>query len=203
MALKRKRSSPAFSSPSSDTSDATTQASPLPFFYHHSKPVEPIYSKPAWSWPTYDDSPAHLNSRTRKRHRSRTRQEEEQTHAKTISKLYDAQRQHPNASPVLSQQVATPPETHVQRSTLHSFWRLGRPPVAMPMVVDVTPGLDRSMHPRCEDCDRDLQSVDAMDVDDIVVEQETRCQGCLRQVCDMCAVLGDRRICLGCARNGH
>lgn len=69
MALKRKRSSPALSSPTSD-SDATTQSSPLPCFYQHSKPVDPLMYKPTWFLlPQRDDSQRHLNSRTRKRHR--------------------------------------------------------------------------------------------------------------------------------------
>lgn len=54
-------------------------------------------------------------------------------------------------------------------------------------------------HARCEDCDRRIQVEDAMDLDDSIVGQESRCQTCLRQVCDMCAVLGVRRVCLQCA----
>lgn len=76
MALKRKRSSPAFSSPGSDGSDVTMQSSPLSSFYHQSKPVDAILTKPTWSWPTYEDSPSHLNSRTRKRHRARPDEEQ-------------------------------------------------------------------------------------------------------------------------------
>lgn len=79
MALKRKRSSPAFSSPCSDSSDRSTNA--MPFFYAHSKPVEALHYKPTWSWPTYDDQPSnqYLNSRTRKRHRD-NRPDEDQIH---------------------------------------------------------------------------------------------------------------------------
>lgn len=75
MGLKRKRSSPTFSSPASDSSGATnattSSSSPLQFFYSQSKPVDPLYQKPTWSFPTYDEglSSQHLNSRTRKRHR--------------------------------------------------------------------------------------------------------------------------------------
>lgn len=76
MALKRKRSSPAFSSPGSDGSDVTMQSSPLSSFYHQSKPVDAIFTKSTWSWPTYEDSPSHLNSRTRKRHRARPDEEQ-------------------------------------------------------------------------------------------------------------------------------
>lgn len=78
MALKRKRSSPGFSSPASDTTSSTSTDSnngSLPFFYAQSKPVEPLYHKPTWAFPTYDDGEKHyrsmadMNSRTRKRHR--------------------------------------------------------------------------------------------------------------------------------------
>lgn len=77
MALKRKRSSPGFSSPASDTTSTSTDSNngSLPFFYAQSKPTEPLYHKPTWSFPTYDDgaeqyrSVADMNSRTRKRHR--------------------------------------------------------------------------------------------------------------------------------------
>ncbi|KAK3678662.1 hypothetical protein LTR37_021462 [Vermiconidia calcicola] len=71
MALKRKRSSPNFSSPLSSASDASTQSSsPLSFVYAQSKPIESLYQKSTWSFPTYDSSErSHLNSRTRKRHR--------------------------------------------------------------------------------------------------------------------------------------
>ena len=79
MALKRKRSTPAFTS----TASATTTTTAVDFFYTQSKPTpaEAIYQKPTWSFPTYSSTPsspeAHhhvhgdsrLNSRTRKRHR--------------------------------------------------------------------------------------------------------------------------------------
>ena len=134
MALKRKRSSPTFSSPVSDTSnsDSALTSSPgaLPFFYAQSKPTEPLYHKPSWSFPTYQEDNSHnvvsrhLNSRTRKRHRD-NRPDEERIYgvscwlgavldmstladvcrcaASTISRLYEAQRQQPRAEPVPSQ----------------------------------------------------------------------------------------------------
>lgn len=87
MGLKRKRSSPAFSSPLSDSSDATTSSSPLPFFYTQSKPVEPLYQKPTWSFPTYDEgmNSQYLNSRTRKRHRD-NRPDEEIIHGELFAR---------------------------------------------------------------------------------------------------------------------
>lgn len=85
MALKRKRSTPSFasSSPLSYTSTTTQTASPLPWFYAQSKPVEAIYHKPTWSFPTYESeestSSHHLGSRTRKRHRD-DRPDEKRVH---------------------------------------------------------------------------------------------------------------------------
>ncbi|KAF2207939.1 hypothetical protein CERZMDRAFT_71203 [Cercospora zeae-maydis SCOH1-5] len=199
MALKRKRSSLAFSSPGSNGSDVTMLSSPLSSFYHQSKPVDAIFTKPTWSWPTYEDSPAHLNSRTRKRHRARP--DEEQLCAKTITRLYEAQRQFPHAAPVSSSLITstTTAEAPTQRTTLHSFWNLGQRSTdammsARASKVEASPDLIM-----CEDCDQNVREDGAMDLDGVIVENETRCEGCSRQVCDMCAVLGDRRICLSCA----
>lgn len=228
MALKRKRSSPGFSSPSSVGSETTIQSSPLPSFYHQSKPIAPFYQKPSWSFPTYDDSPSsqHLNSRTRKRHRD-NRPDEQQIHgvscwigaimdmsnladvcrraANTIDRLYQAQRQHPDASPVLSQpvvQVQQPMQS--QRSTLHSFWRIEQPPSATRMAVDTGPKvLGIQMSTNCEDCDRSLRPDDAMDIDEDTLDQETRCSSCQRSICDTCAILGTARTCLACASHGY
>ncbi|KAK6389993.1 hypothetical protein LTR65_006045 [Meristemomyces frigidus] len=222
MALKRKRSAPSFSSPAfSDASTATsttttntnTDTAAIPFFYPQSKPVEPTHQKqPTWSWPTYDDdtsSAQHLNSRTRKRHRD-DRPDEQAVYASTISKLYEAQRRHPNASPVMSAQSLQPAwmapnvlPVQAQKSTLHSFWRIPSAPVDLnAMQIDAVarsvPFEDAAM--RCEDCERPLQhDNDAMELDSGMLEQETACAVCKRQVCDTCAVLGHDRICLSCA----
>ena len=125
MALKRKRSSQTFSSPAITTTTTETTPASIPFFYQHSKPIEPLQQKPTWSWPTYDDSPRsshHLNSRTRKRHRD-DRPDEEAVYgvscwlgavmqmsvladvcrcaAATMEKLFDAQRRHLDMLPDL------------------------------------------------------------------------------------------------------
>ncbi|PIB00456.1 hypothetical protein CB0940_01120 [Cercospora beticola] len=199
MALKRKRSSPAFSSPGSDGSDVTMQSSPLSSFYHQSKPVDAILTKPTWSWPTYEDSPSHLNSRTRKRHRARP--DEEQLCAKTINRLFEAQRQFPHAAPMASAPATSTmtSETPTQRTTLHSFWNLGQRSNDTPMTVRTSRVEIPSDVITCEDCDQNVRPDDAMDLDNGIVENETRCEGCSRQVCDMCAVLGDHRMCLSCA----
>lgn len=68
------------------------------------------------------------------------------------------------------------------------------------MVLDPGPvSLSTQAGLRCEDCDRHLQSDDAMELDEDILVQEKSCQLCKRHVCDVCAVQGDARICLGCA----
>ena len=239
MALKRKRSTPFISSPVSDISTTTIGSSDetaaIPFFYQQQKPISPLplqQQKPTWSWPIYDDTPSTqlLNSRTRKRHRD-DRPDEQQIHgtscwlgtiiqtstladtcrvaASTIQRLYDAQRKHPEASPIPSHQSITAimhqqPQSQPQSSTLHSFWRL--PPtstcVSQPMQIETASQPPTSELLQCEDCDRSLRIADAMDIDESITEQESMCAMCRRHVCDGCAVLWDERICLGCA-NGR
>lgn len=226
MALKRKRSSPSFSSPAfsdASISTTTTDASAIPFFYQQSKPVEPTHQKPTWSWPTYDDASGtrHLNSRTQKRYRS-NRPDEQTVYgvscwlgavihmstladvcrcaASTISKLYEAQRRHPDASPMHPAQSIQPPapvqSTYLQKSTLHTFWRIPSAPTnAHAMQIDAAQASRGSPEMRCEDCERPLREDDAMELDG----RETACAVCRRHVCDTCAVLGNDRICLGCA----
>lgn len=225
MALKRKRSSPAFSSPASEASDATSQSSPLPFFYHHSKPVASLYDKPTWSWPTYEDDHAGhtLSSRTKKRHRD-NRPDEQQVYgascwigavidmgtladvcrvaASTINRLYEAQKLHPKAEPVISQEAEASRPAQPQRSTLHSFWKIAQPPTAVSRMIDSGPQHNAMVDMKCEDCERSLQHEDVMELDDGVYAQETSCQSCHRKVCDTCAVLGDQRVCLACVSGG-
>jgi hypothetical protein len=76
MGLKRKRSTPSLSggSPESYTSTSTQSTSPLSSIYTQTKPTEPFFQKPTWSFPTYESDASmsshfHLGSRTRKRHR--------------------------------------------------------------------------------------------------------------------------------------
>lgn len=186
----------------------------------------PLEHKSAWSWPTYDDTPSthHLNSRTRKRHRD-DRPAEQQIYgascwlgaviqmsaladicrgaASTIQRLYDAQRKHPEASPTPSHphlSAAVPQQIQPQRSTLHSFWQLppGSTITAPPLQVSNAQQLGGETAMRCEDCDQDLHSDDAMEIDGGFLEHETACVFCRRAVCDRCAVRGDERVCLSC-----
>ena len=123
--------------------------------------------------------------------------------ASTISKLYEAQRLHPHAEPVFSSQsFGSAVENKAQKSTLHSFWNIPSAP-AQPMAIDSasSSNTDLAIGLRCEDCDGSLRQPDAMDVDmdDGMVQQESSCSSCRRQVCDRCAVVGLNRVCLPCA----
>lgn len=125
--------------------------------------------------------------------------------ASTISKLYEAQRQPAHPEPFVPSEPLLPSSTlPVQRSTLHSFWNINS---ARPATTHMM--LDPHDHPlagtkmRCEDCDMTLRLDDAMEIDVGVVEQETACFCCRRRVCDRCAVLGKKRVCLACATSGR
>ncbi|GAB7358488.1 hypothetical protein MBLNU230_g2552t1 [Neophaeotheca triangularis] len=214
MALKRKRASPSDcpSSPS-HTSTAPTD-SPLGQFYHQSKPTESIYrEKPTWGFPTYSSPPpeehSDLNSRTRKRHRD-NRPEEMEVYASTMQKLYEAQRtQHSNQNP--PSQIQPPPtiqhtyehsSNQPQRSNLHSFWQISRPPPSqnMPAMAATVESTLGTLEARCEDCEGPLRYGDAMEIDGTGNgQQNTLCAGCSRQVCDGCAMSGNERICWVCS----
>jgi hypothetical protein len=134
----------------------------------------------------------------------------------TLNMLFAAQRDHPEASPILSDALpANQPSTLVssrpQKSTLHSFWKqLPAPPVqpifSMPAQQDQAP----SQLPRCEDCDTPLQSgrdeVDVdmdMDMGGAVEHTPFACNDCRRNVCGTCAVVSSTRHCLQCATSGR
>jgi hypothetical protein len=178
-----------------------------------------------------EDLSSKLNSRTRKRHRDLRPSEDKiygtfipstcrgrwldsfvfvgmsgladvcRSAATTISKLYEAQRLHPNAEPVYSTSEPAHEEAH-QKSTLHAFWNIGPQPMSMDTASSTNSSSSNlSVVLRCEDCDGSLRHADFMDVDmsDGMVQQESACAGCARQVCDRCAVMGLNRVCLPCA----
>ncbi|WPG97514.1 Hypothetical protein R9X50_00029100 [Acrodontium crateriforme] len=208
MALKRKRSSAAVTSPFSDCSERTQQSSAslaIPNFYNQSKPIEPLHQKPTWAWPTYEDEPTQpVNSRTRKRHRD-DRPDEQTVYENTISKLFNAQRNQLNALPTPSHLLNPPTNAIVpqsQRSTLHAFWHINQQPEQTRMAVDSFQNSTTSAKILCSDCDRAILPDDAMELENELVEQEAACHNCRWLVCDGCAVLGDQRICLTCMTNG-
>ena len=90
----------------------------------------------------------------------------------------------------------------VQRSTLHSFWSIAGPlpNTAVHMIIDSGGGINSGLGTTCEDCDGPLMEDGAMDIGEETAEQGLACASCRRHVCDRCAVLGDARICLACAR---
>lgn len=205
MTLKRKRSSPS-SSPSTINSDDSAMDTPaIPFFYQQNKPVDAFAQKSNWSCPAYmeDSCGSHLNSRTRKRHRD-NRPEEQEIYASTIQRLYDAQRYHPDAEPIPSAPALAAPLAPPQRSTLHSFWNINQSsvvsePTQTQLDVEMISNVPLPMN--CEDCDRSLRYDESMDVDEDLLRQEMACGICQRHVCDLCAVLGNERLCLACASN--
>lgn len=221
MALKRKRSSATISSPASIASDATQSASPPPYFFQQSQPVE-LSHKPTWSLPTYEYQPQHhLNSRTRKRYRN-NRPDEEAVYgvscwlgavitmssladvcriaASTIEKLYAAQKQLPLASPVCSSNTTTPPpeptELPTQRTTLHSFWRLPQAPPSTSMMMDCAYDTDISRDTSCDDDD-------SMDIDESFVDRVAACQSCQRQIQGRYTAIGNLRVCITCASSAY
>lgn len=224
VALKRKRSSAAFSSPGDMMTSSFPQwndgSSRLPLFFPQSKPLDPMRSEPSRDWKVQAETESpHLNSRTRKRYRD-NRPNEEQVHgmclryaindrrlicrtaASTMNKLLNAQREHPDAAPILSQPTPVRQQHALQKSTLHSFWQLPKHSTAITPHVERMHVLPSQSHPSalvCDDCDRALTSPDAMDIDDAMSEEETACTACGKHVCDTCAVAGDERKCLECA----
>lgn len=222
MALKRKRSTTLqSSSPSTATTTSSPlSSSPLPAFYTNSKPTASIQPPDkTWSFPTYASDPYAPSSRTRKRHRD-DRPTDAVVHGQspcwigavismssladvcrvaacTMSRLYAAQRERPMPEPAAAVQPHQMGTGEAQKSTLHAFWSIRAPPRQ-------THGGDLAMagEPgpkcggRCEDCDGDLQSQDAMDVDGPWGDRT--CYSCRRNICDACAVMENERVCSAC-----
>jgi hypothetical protein len=120
----------------------------------------------------------------------------------TIDMLFAAQRQHPNPSPVPSQDyLSKPTQPTGQKSTLHSFWNLPPPPLIVTAVQPHQPEFEDPELLKCADCDQTLPSPTGMDL--MMEDGDTidvfSCHGCKRRVCDMCAVSMDGRSCLQCA----
>lgn len=120
----------------------------------------------------------------------------------TINMLFAAQRQHPDPSPIPSNEyVSKAIQPTGQRSTLHSFWNLPPPPLTVATVQSDHREFEDAELLKCADCDQVLPLHGGMDLimeyDDTV--DDFSCYGCRRRVCDMCAVSMDGRRCLQCA----
>lgn len=165
----------------------------------------------------------HINFRTKKRVRN-NRPDLDAIHQNTLAKLYGAQRQH--EMPVSNRCHTETHNTHgpnvhhsfsgvtepTQRS-LHSFFNIGQRQGLAKQVLPSTQQRAGVMLKYCEDCGNGLdqsrtpQSHDAqmMDVDrwqEPSMDEDYECAVCSRDICDTCAVRGDRRICLECAMPG-
>ncbi|KAF2279367.1 uncharacterized protein EI97DRAFT_430447 [Westerdykella ornata] len=235
MGLKRKRSTD--SSPISTSSSLASLSSdshpqtPFPSAYPSAMDADSCSKTPfnfnvEWGARKSAWEAADLGCRTRKRWRD-NRPDERVVHETTLQKLFAAQRnqrQHHSPEPILPPSQAPVPTTPapVQRSTLHSFWNIGAPPVHPPSLM-----LPQHRHaqvapsswdaPRCAECDTSLlpsegldgaADVDMMDLGGIGsggdgALAQFACGECGKNVCSMCAVVGETRCCLQCATSGR
>ncbi|PSN69907.1 hypothetical protein BS50DRAFT_571237 [Corynespora cassiicola Philippines] len=144
--------------------------------------------------------------RTRKRFRD-NRPDERAIHANTLQKLFAAQRDHLDASPTSADEPVPQPAPvveKVQKSTLHSFWKLPAPPVQPPQLQAQRQAQPQCHGPKCEDCDAPLEdAVDGMEIDGGMAESPSACNECGRSVCSTCAVVSNARLCLQCATSSH
>jgi hypothetical protein len=209
MAVKRKRSadhSPlSISSYTASTPEAQSPT-PVPDQFDGAMDLETTFQfnpVTAWNMRTRRVSSSDLGSRTRKRFRD-NRPDQRAIHENTLQKLFSAQRNFPHASPVPSHSESPVQhhETPVQKSTLHSFWKLPGPPSASSFTPLQPPSLAQSNIPRCEDCDAVLQAETdgmEMDLDESETGNQFACQDCGRKVCGTCVVVAETRNCLQCA----
>src|SRR4051794_26608390 len=98
-----------------------------------------------------------------------------------MHKLFDAQRKHPHAEPIMSEPQPAPSQqphsTSIQKSTLHSFWKIPAPAVQPPSIHITQHQVSQQAWnaPRCEDCDAPLHTeADGMDID---MELDGRVEG--------------------------
>ena len=165
----------------------------------------------------------HINFRTRKRVRD-NRPDLDAIHQNTLAKLFNAQRQTEMHSPVTHTTAIGNVNEHdngpstleviepAQRS-LHSFFGTGQQPgSAKQATLSLQQPPNMTSH-SCEDCGdslyqsvnhqiRDLQMMEVDQLQEPFMDEDYECAVCSRNVCDMCAVRGDRRICLECMMPG-
>lgn len=165
----------------------------------------------------------HINFRTKKRLRD-NRPNLEAVHQNTLAKLFDAQRQHP--TPVLDErstgthsvqehdfhQPSLETTEPAQRS-LHSFFSIGQWQAPAKKTSASVQHRTVVASNACEDCGNNLNRIAGhdphdtpmMDIGQIqqpFLDEDYECAVCTRNICDTCAVRGDRRICLECAMPG-
>ena len=146
-------------------------------------------SSTAFSESTHDTRDMSISGRTIKR--TRARPNEEHVHQYTLQKLFAAAKVTPSTpsgkqlQPVVQKQIlpTPPPQQQQQKGGLWSWFRRSGT-AAAPVVPEQT-------ELKCEDCDRGLGAQD---------EEEVRCIGCHRAVCDFgcSASNGEGRVCLEC-----
>ena len=149
----------------------------------------------------------HVNLRTRKRLRD-NRPDMEVIHRNTLVKLFEAQR-NPQQVPICVESRNTELSTisslqMPSQKSLHSFFSIPQSRLPRPETQALEQRTDA-----CEDCGNQLAAamgsasseVDMMDISDS--DDIFACASCHRNVCDMCSVRADHRLCLECALPGN
>lgn len=202
--------------PWSPLSDSSTSS-------HRSLDQKAVGTLPWTFTPNRNHVSDHINFRTKKRLRD-NRPDLQAVHQNTLAKLFGAQRQHP--TPVLAEhptithsvheydlnQPSLGPSEPAQRS-LHSFFDIGQWQAPAKQISASERQRADVASNACEDCGNDLnqaashknhdtQMMDVGHIQQPFLDEDYECAVCSRNVCDMCAVRGDRRICLECAMPG-
>ncbi|KAK7547647.1 hypothetical protein IWX50DRAFT_666539 [Phyllosticta citricarpa] len=214
MAHKRKRSD-STSSPLSSSSLFSRSSSPPCIDMDDAPVADPMAA--SWTWPSQQQQPQpreNISGRNLKRFRD-DRPDERIIHAEsTLRRLYDAQRHvsAPNApsetdisapgAPVSVSVAAQFPQQQlvpVQKSTLHQFWHISKPPVQPPDTSIPAAALKDTAALRCDDCDVSLVGYYGVGMNMDVDLDECVCRRCEKTVCAACSVFGNERRCLNCA----
>lgn len=132
------------------------------------------------------------------------RPDERLIHESTLRRLYNAQREQPNASPMPSEepvaQEAGLPEKPVQKTTLHRFWNISQPP-SQSHTSSLPSASNNAASASCKGCNVSLSSGHSMDMDmdmDMEVDidgsgsqQQHGCNHCGRMVSTAFSVSDD------------
>lgn len=149
----------------------------------------------------------YLNLRTRKRVRD-NRPDVEVIQRNTLTKLFEAQRQPqqlPNSAVPGNDELPSTSSSHMpSQKNLHSFFSIPQSRYPKPQSRAIEQQTNA-----CEDCgnslatasDPNLTELDMMDISDS--DSVFACENCHRNVCDMCSVRADHRLCLECALPGN
>ncbi|KAH7048369.1 hypothetical protein B0J12DRAFT_113462 [Macrophomina phaseolina] len=172
MNFKRKRSDSTASPASTSSNFSRSSVSPSPPHQYFSNTMElgalaQALPTPAHSWTQQPmNEGKNASGRTMKRFRD-SRPDERLIHESTLRRLYNAQREQPNASPMPYEEPPDAAESDklpVQKSTLHNFWNIPQSParqsaVSLPSVTNSAEGT------RSHNCSTSLAADETMDMD--------------------------------------